>query len=211
MEGEGFVFVLQNKNSFLNKYGFIDYREGVEPKLGIGAMMLVDYANSPVGPYQELLFVPALMSFKGNGKSVSRFSVSKIYVSSQASVDNGINNWGIPKELAEFEKKVDSQRTTVRVKIGDVSIAEFELSNGSFSFPISTSIFPLKLAQLLDGNLLLTTSAAKGKGRLAKVLKAKINEKYFPPILKNQILFGMKIENFQMTFLQPKVLHNYYS
>jgi hypothetical protein len=30
-------------------------------------------------------------------------SISKIYVSTQDSIDNGQKNWGIPKEMAHFE------------------------------------------------------------------------------------------------------------
>jgi hypothetical protein len=31
------------------------------------------------------------------------YSISKIYVSTQDSIDNGQKNWGIPKEMAHFE------------------------------------------------------------------------------------------------------------
>jgi acetoacetate decarboxylase len=59
--------------------------------------------TSGVGPYQELLFIPGLFHIDGR----YTFSISKIYVSTEASVRSGIENWAIPKELADF--KIDTQ------------------------------------------------------------------------------------------------------
>src|SRR5262245_61022490 len=64
-------------------------------KGGASAVMVVNYENSEVGPYRELLFIPGLFE-RG-------FSITRTYVSSQASVDSGRANWGIPKQLAEFD------------------------------------------------------------------------------------------------------------
>jgi acetoacetate decarboxylase len=63
----------------------------------------VRYSNSQpqtsgVGPYKELLFIPGV--FHINGRYT--YSISKIYVSTEASVRSGIENWAIPKEVADF-------------------------------------------------------------------------------------------------------------
>ena len=68
--------------------------ELAEARFGqFGWVMYVDYAASPVGPYRELLFNPGTFRFGARRLP----SITKIYVSSQASVDSGRHNWGIPK------------------------------------------------------------------------------------------------------------------
>nr|WP_254606064.1 hypothetical protein [Deinococcus sp. JMULE3] len=57
-----------------------------------GALMLVRYAQSGVGPYDELLWV----SLSGAPQ------VTRIVVSTQDSVEWGRRNWAIPKSRADF-------------------------------------------------------------------------------------------------------------
>ncbi|MCD0165179.1 hypothetical protein IHN58_05875, partial [Deinococcus sp. 12RED42] len=64
---------------------------------GRGVLMLVRYASSPVGPYDELLWAEVRGSPVGR-----RPQVTRIVVSTEASVVWGRRNWGIPKELASF-------------------------------------------------------------------------------------------------------------
>jgi acetoacetate decarboxylase len=68
--------------------------------------MLVDYEQSPVGPYQELLFIPGRFQF-GRRRY---YMVTQIYVSTQVSVENGQENWGIPKQLAQFHFETVDER-----------------------------------------------------------------------------------------------------
>ncbi|GAB1521184.1 hypothetical protein RhiTH_004275 [Rhizoctonia solani] len=70
---------------------------------GLGTIQLIRYHSSPVGPYDELLYVPGQMNYKIGGSSMSGLSITRIYVSSFASVVNGRRNWNIPKHLAKFE------------------------------------------------------------------------------------------------------------
>ncbi|QRW20727.1 hypothetical protein RhiXN_05716 [Rhizoctonia solani] len=48
---------------------------------GLGTIQLIRYHSSPVGPYDELLYVPGQMNYKIGGR----------------------RNWNIPKHLARFE------------------------------------------------------------------------------------------------------------
>ncbi|RZK00390.1 MAG: acetoacetate decarboxylase, partial [Flavobacterium sp.] len=103
LTGNGYVFLFHFSKAFVQEQGFLDdyqkdtYKGGL---LGLGTVMLVDYTTSDVGPYKELLFVPGRFSF--NKPADNTWGISKIYVSSYYSVWNGRENWGIPKELAEF-------------------------------------------------------------------------------------------------------------
>ena len=64
----------------------------------VGALMLIRYASSPVGPYDELLWLRLRISLRGPFPSVER-----IVVNVPASVEGGRHNWGIPKYRAEFD------------------------------------------------------------------------------------------------------------
>ncbi|KAI0070729.1 hypothetical protein K474DRAFT_1608129 [Panus rudis PR-1116 ss-1] len=78
-----------------------------DPKLtgkfkgGLALIMVVRYKASPVGPYDEVLWVPGKFQFPATGKSALR--ITRIYVSTKASTYNGRKNWNIPKQVAHFE------------------------------------------------------------------------------------------------------------
>src|SRR5215204_3668804 len=60
---------------------------------------LVKYLDTPVGPYHEVLGVPALLAELPLPAAVVAF----IAVDSAASVHGGRSNWQLPKTLARFE------------------------------------------------------------------------------------------------------------
>jgi len=110
LTGRGFVLLYYFPAAFNQQFGFMADYQQAGYKGGLGAVMLVDYNSSDVGPYYELLFIPGLFYLGGK----LTFSISKIYVSSYDSLWNGRENWAIPKELAQFKVS--------------------ELPNGSFVF-----------------------------------------------------------------------------
>ncbi|GAA6057593.1 hypothetical protein JCM3770_005402 [Rhodotorula araucariae] len=70
---------------------------------GVGMVLILRYATSDAGPYDELMYVPGLFSRPGGGdKPEYSFAITRIYVSTDASVANGRRNWGIPKHRADF-------------------------------------------------------------------------------------------------------------
>lgn len=69
--------------------------------------MMVEYLDSPVGPYREILASPVLRA-PGRGIGVlPRMSVPFIAVDSEASVHGGRVHWQLPKVLARFEGQVN--------------------------------------------------------------------------------------------------------
>ncbi|KAF9035065.1 hypothetical protein BDZ89DRAFT_1062323 [Hymenopellis radicata] len=74
--------------------------EGGEFIGGMGFVMAIAYQDSPVGTDNELIYIPGQWKYPDGSKG---FRVTRIYVSSQASVINGRRNWGVPKHLAEFD------------------------------------------------------------------------------------------------------------
>ncbi len=208
LRGNGYIFVYHFPKSFVEKHGFLaDYQRVSYDGDFIGTVMLVDYETSPVGPYHELLFVPGRLSFDKK----KLFSISKIYVSSQGSVTNGIANWGIPKELADFRvTKLSEKEQVIEVMIDGKVFFKTHLRKRSFSFPITTKFFPLKLAQRLNNDLLITNSPAKGKASFAKMLNIEVDSAFFPPISELKPLSILAVQNFEMTFPEPTVLVDYF-
>lgn len=137
-----------------------------------GVVAFVEYSESQVGPYRELLFIPGTFRF---GKRRLP-SITKIYVSTRASVDNGRRNWGIPKELADFE--VDDGRDGVKrvsMRVDGVTAVELWFRHSSLSLPFSTRLLPdsmFTLGQVLGGQTFEVTPTARGLAQRAKVLHA---------------------------------------
>ena len=208
LKGNGYIFIYHFPKEFVEKFGFLaDYQRLSFKGDFVGTVMLVDYETSAVGPYQELLFVPGRMTF--NKKKL--FSISKIYVSSDDSVWNGNENWGIPKELADFKiTKPNEKEAIIEVMIEGKTFLKTHLRSGSFSFPITTKFFPLKLAQKRRNDLLITNSPAKGKASFAKMLEIEVDSAFFPDISQLKLLSILAVRDFEMTFPEPIVLKDYF-
>lgn len=69
MSGKGYIFLYPITKEFVMTQGMVpDFLKGRYTG-GFASMMLVNYADSNVGPYSELLFIPGKFDYKGkNGK-----------------------------------------------------------------------------------------------------------------------------------------------
>ncbi len=72
LTGNGYILLYRFTKAFVAEHGFLADFQKEKFVSSWGAVMLVDYQSSPVGPYHELLFIPGLFSF--NKKKV--FSIS---------------------------------------------------------------------------------------------------------------------------------------
>jgi hypothetical protein len=201
LTGNGIILLYRFSEKWIKENGFLaDYQQETFKGI-VGSVMLVDYHTSPVGPYRELLFIPGY--FKMGGRNT--FSISKIYVSSQESVWNGIENWGIPKELADFTIDQPNERTKIfTASLNDQSLFEATVRRGRFSFPFSSSLFPLNITQRLGQDLLLTKPSAKGKAYFANIQDIKIDSSLFPDLSLLRPLAALVVENFEMRFPIPQ-------
>ncbi|ESK93309.1 hypothetical protein Moror_14515 [Moniliophthora roreri MCA 2997] len=71
---------------------------------GPGLIMVVQYDDSPVGPYDELVYVPGRFKHKDGTEALR---ITRVYVSTRESTENGRRNWNIPKEVAKFKYTKD--------------------------------------------------------------------------------------------------------
>ncbi|KAG9383011.1 hypothetical protein A1F94_006932 [Pyrenophora tritici-repentis] len=74
---------------------------------GLGAVIIVRYSDTPVGPYDELMIVPGSFTVPHPADGPLKIPkkalrISRIYVSQRTTTYNGRLNWNIPKNLARF-------------------------------------------------------------------------------------------------------------
>ncbi|WP_035355083.1 acetoacetate decarboxylase family protein [Acetobacterium malicum] len=204
LRGYGYILLYRFGTSFANQQAPEFLTDQAIP--GFGSVMLVNYQTSDCGPYGELLVIPGKYQYHQEKKH----TISKIYVSSQASVENGRKNWGIPKELAQFnfEPQSDkSEKVTVTNRNNGESSPIFEASfkTGPIPFPVSTRLLPFPLIQHWDNKAFRTTFSGTGTGRFATMTDLNINENFFPDLGRFKPLAIIKVDPFAITFPAAKI------
>jgi hypothetical protein len=164
--------------------------------------MFMDYETSNCGPYRELLFAPASFNFdEGRYPSITR-----IYVSTYDSVVNGRNNWGIPKDQADFTVEVKSRAHRVTVRRQGRTVAQLHLSHHGLGLPVTSALLPSGMRTVLQpwqGQLYGITLKAKGSLRLAKVVEWSFDPTLFPDLARGSVVAAGYLPRFEMTFPVP--------
>lgn len=199
LKGEGIIVIYKFSKEWVETHGNLPEHLKGKFKGGLGYLMLVNYQTSPVGPYKELLFIPG--KFAPFGKQ----TITKIYVSSEVSTQNGHVNWGIPKETLPFSWEKKGGKELIQVKDGEKNIFSCEITPGIIPFPISTSLLPIDLHQLWDGVDFFTRPFGYGWGKRASIKNLQIDSTYFPDLSSQKPLFAVKIEPFRISF--PKATY----
>ncbi|MCA3133478.1 MAG: acetoacetate decarboxylase family protein [Rhodocyclaceae bacterium] len=167
---------------------------------GLGAVMLVDYRSSDVGPYRELLVVPGRFRFRGQ----ARFAITRIYVSTQESVFNGRENWGIPKDRADFHVSLPGDRSCrFVVRRGEDAIADVTLRTSGWGAPFTTALVPAPLRTLVQpagDRLLATAPGGQGWVGLSGVYEARVNGSLFPDFTRLPLLAAFHARHFRVRF-----------
>ncbi|MDX1803540.1 MAG: acetoacetate decarboxylase family protein [Alcanivorax sp.] len=168
-------------------------------------VMFVDYHSSDVGPYRELLFLGGHFPFAHQQR---RWSIGRIYVSSQDSVDNGRTNWGIPKALADFRVEQDGKQTRVSVSREGRTFARLAFQPLGPTLPINTALIPQRwrsLAQHWQNQTFYYTPEARGRAGLARHIQLWADGEHFPAMQEGRCLAGVAIRRFQMTFPRARI------
>lgn len=198
--GDGYMLFYKFSRDFVAQQGFVPTELAGRFDGFFGAVMLVNYRESPVGPYHELLFIPG----KFRTPLGRRYSITRIVVDSEASTVNGRANWGIPKFTNTFEVKKDGTTERIRV-LDDQGKPGFEIAlrAGGLHFPVTTALVPLRLYQVWEGKTYDTTPKGSGKGQLARVLDLHVNPAFFPDVSLVKPLLALKVSGFRMWFPKP--------
>jgi hypothetical protein len=200
LTGNGFILVYWFSKSFLLKSDLIPPGMMADFRGGPSVVVLVNYHRSDVGPYYELLFMPGRFEHKGQQFS----SITKIYVSTEASVVNGRKNWAIPKEIANFDWQIDEDGLeNVQVRQRDQTFANFMFQPFGPTLPASTGLIPpgwRTVMQPGDTHLLFTKLQSSGKVKLARCRDVEIDGNFFPNLTRGRLLVTCKVSQFDMIF-----------
>lgn len=205
LKGQGYLVVVQLPKPVLDNEGFISDELRATRRGRLAYVVFADYQESDVGPYHELLYIGGTLKF-GHKR---HFSISKIYVSSQASVTNGQRNWGIPKELATFNVnygKNAKDEVKLSTPAGE-TIAQLSFSHHLFPFPVNTKLAPariLTVGQLWQGQYFFYRPEAEGFLKPALLTASHFDKRYFPDLNQGRVLACFKVTDFTMIFPVPK-------
>jgi len=218
LNGKGYILLYKFSKNEIKNFPFIDDEVKNNFKGGFGTIMIVDYFNSNAGPYGELLFIPGKFhlkfNFQNNSKNkllkkrIIKYRINKIYVSTIESVNNGIKNWQIPKEIANFyfKKEENNKKEIIEIKKDNDIILKAKIKSYILKFPVNTKILPFPLAQRNEYKIYFTNFRGKGLGSFAKIEELYINEKYFPDISYKNPLLVIKVEPFEIIFPEAKII-----
>lgn len=131
--------------------------------LPVTLAMMVDYLESPVGPYREILASPVLRAPSLRAGVLPSMAVPFIAVDSEPSVHGGREHWHLPKVLATFDGDVTGTFTA--------SADGWEVRTTARSFGPSLPIVgALGFAQPLpDGGVARARARLRGRFRGARV------------------------------------------
>jgi hypothetical protein len=168
---------------------------------GIGGFIIARYDNSPVGPYNELLYIPGRHKVEGK----SSFFISKIYVDSIDSVVSGQANWGIPKELADISIEKQGKNIEVKASFEGAPFFDASITHGRVSFPVTTKLIPIPLHQDWKGRYYFTQFVGSGSGSFSKVLLSSVDDERFPDTRDFQSLATIVVDPFKLSFPLAKI------
>lgn len=197
LKGAGYIVIFRFAPNRVIKEGWAPPQLAGQFKGGLTTVMLVDYQESTAGPYRELLFIPGRFD-RSEG---SPYTITKIYVSTTVSVLSGRANWGIPKELARFDwQDIGNRSELITIKKDDSPVLTIQLRSGRFSFPVTTRLLPLPLAQDMDGRLYRTSFSGHGTGRLAKIERLSVEQNLFPDFSSGTPCIAIRVDDFRLRF-----------
>jgi hypothetical protein len=164
---------------------------------GIGAVAFMRYRTSGVGPYDELLFIPGLAAVGGK----TAFTISQIYVTSEASVVNGRTNWGIPKDHADMQiVRLPAGEDVLRAGPEGAPFAELIARPAGPALPFNSAAFPIPIAQVWDGHIYRIGLTGKARARWLDVIRWRADGVRFPALAGLRPLVALKLDDFEITF-----------
>jgi len=204
LKGNGYIILYKLPKEFLIEKSFIPSSLKNKFYGGISALIIVDYKESNVGNYKEILFIPGLFNFNKS----KFFSISKIYVDSEPSILNGIENWAIPKEYANFDiKEINDKSQSISISNKNEVFFKASIKSSRLQIPFSSKILNLSLLQHKNNENFITDFSAKGLISKAKINIDFINETFLPDIKSFKPIMSFKINNFNMIFKDAKIFN----
>jgi hypothetical protein len=195
--GRGYIFLLKPprgyRESAFNQQQCVHFRA-----IPLSVVMLVQYSDSEVGSYNELLYIPAVyLSLSG-----PFLNIPVIYVDSEDSLVSGRLNWGIPKNVGRFEfgsDGISKEFCMVRNTSGNL-IFTAEMEYTSKSFPLNTAIIPFSFRQFVKRSEYRFSPSGSGRASVLKSGVLKGDGLYFPNLSEYKLYMGFRVNPFRLRF-----------
>jgi hypothetical protein len=211
LRGSGWIVALRLPPGSPAREAFLPAELAGRGRSLVSFLMYVDYAESGCGPYRELLFIPGSFPFEdGRG----HLTISRILVSTWDSVVNGRNNWGIPKDRADFEVEPPAagrREECVRVTSDGREVCELRFAPSRFAprLPVYGGLLPVglrTLAQFLRGRTYYYAPEARGRVRPGRLVSWRFDAMLFPDLSSAAVLAVLKVESFRMVFPLARIV-----
>lgn len=203
--GEAYFMSFKFPKSFIQDHGFLTPADKERWVGGPGCIIFVDYRSSNIGPYQELLFLPGKV--KAGGRKF--FTITKAFVSSQAALEHAKENWGIPKELADFHfEKGSKDIETLKVTRNNVPVIEVTVQSSGMAFSFRSWMMPAAFLQHSGQRDFSFKLKGGGKARFAQNMKVDVNPELFPNFAFFKHIAVLRIDRFKLMIPPAKIREN---
>ncbi len=205
LRGEGWILPFRVPSPLLRELAHVPDHRREELAGGAGLVMLVEYHESPVGPYRELLTMPGTLPFADGRRHPT---IDAILVDSEASVDGGRANWGIPKQLAAFTWERGGGVEHVEVTLAGATVATCTVRSVGPHLPTLLSSLPgfaRTVAQERDGATYVTKLSGHGRVGAASS-ELWLDPGTFTDVTRGSALPALHASRFTLTFGAPRVL-----
>jgi hypothetical protein len=202
LNGSGYIFLLKPpvgyRETDFNQQQCVHFKA-----IPLSVLMLVQYAQSEVGSYNELLYIPGIyISPRG-----LFMNIPVIFVDSEASLAGGRMNWGIPKNFARFEYGSDGiakEFCMVRNTSGNL-IFTAQMKNSAKTFPIHTALIPFAFRQFVKRTEYRFSPSGSGRASFIRSGELKGDGVNFPNLSEYKLISGFRVNPFRLTFPVPRV------
>lgn len=198
--GEGYFMLFHFTRKFVEKNGFLSDPLKGKFNGGFGMILYADYKQSDVGSYRALIFIPG--QFKIGEKEF--YSMTKVFVSSKEALEVGKNNWGITKELADFDvEDIDENTQKISVSKNSDEIVSFTFKSYNPTFPLSTKFIPnTYFSQIVDNKIYNNEFTGRGKAKFASLKDFSVNPSLFIDTTTIKHWATVRVDNFKLEFLE---------
>jgi hypothetical protein len=163
---------------------------------GLGVVLYMNYTESEIGPYEELLFIPGKFCYRGK----KNHFISKAYVSTEEAATFGRDNWFIPNEKATFSvKPLENHIENISIDVKEEEILSFEIKTGKIRFRLGTSkCLAFSLMQLNGDEPVQLNYSGTVTANFAKLASIKIRPAFFPDIARFTPLVVLRMKSFTL-------------
>jgi hypothetical protein len=205
LRGDAWILLLRLPEAVRRDPSHLPAELRARPVHGPSIVMFVDYSESPVGPYRELLYIPGRFNF---GAGLRAWSITRILVSTQESVVNGRLNWGIPKERADFRRERAGTRDAIHVEVEGVTAASLEFVPLGPTLPLRAALLPSAIRRLVQhyhGRRFDLVLSARGRAGFGRLRACQTGSALFPDLTSAGRSLALRVPRFTLTFPVPRI------